>query len=324
MNAAQLGSTLSDSLKGTRLIVVANREPYIHLRRKRGARGIVELAARPEGDRRHRVDAAGERPRHRARPGDARDAAAPGSRTAAATPIAKPPTRAAACRCRPIARRTPCGACGSRRKKSRAITTAAPTARSGRSVTSPTRVPNSTMPTGSSTCRVNRRFADAVIEEVGRRSRRGVRAGLSLRAAAAIREGGAARRDRLPVLAHPVAESRSVSRLPVGRGHPARPARQRSARLPRPVSLQQLPRHRRSRARVARRLRALRGLARRPADLRAAVSDQHRSVALEGAGESRRARRRRSGTCARRSASTASASSSASIASTTPRAFPIA
>jgi trehalose 6-phosphate synthase len=41
MNAAQLGSTLSDSLKGTRLIVVANREPYIHIRRKRTARGLI-------------------------------------------------------------------------------------------------------------------------------------------------------------------------------------------------------------------------------------------------------------------------------------------
>src|SRR6187397_2448189 len=40
MNAAQLGSTLSDSLRGTRLIVVANREPYIHMRRTRSARGL--------------------------------------------------------------------------------------------------------------------------------------------------------------------------------------------------------------------------------------------------------------------------------------------
>ena len=50
MNAAQLGSTLSDSLRGTRLIVVANREPYIHMRRTRSARGRVELAARADGD----------------------------------------------------------------------------------------------------------------------------------------------------------------------------------------------------------------------------------------------------------------------------------
>ena len=59
--------------------------------------------------------------------------------------------------------------------------------------------------------RVNRRFADAVIEEVGDDSRRGVRAGLSLRAAAAIRERSAARCDGVPVLAHPVAEPRSRS-----------------------------------------------------------------------------------------------------------------
>src|SRR5205085_2426882 len=40
MTAAQLEATLSDSLRGTRLIVVANREPYIHVHRKRDARGI--------------------------------------------------------------------------------------------------------------------------------------------------------------------------------------------------------------------------------------------------------------------------------------------
>ncbi|HYB93824.1 MAG TPA: trehalose-6-phosphate synthase [Vicinamibacterales bacterium] len=40
MNASQLESTLHDSLRGTRLIVVANREPYIHIRRKRDARGF--------------------------------------------------------------------------------------------------------------------------------------------------------------------------------------------------------------------------------------------------------------------------------------------
>lgn len=40
MTAAQLESTLTDSLRGTRLILVANREPYIHMRRKRSARGL--------------------------------------------------------------------------------------------------------------------------------------------------------------------------------------------------------------------------------------------------------------------------------------------
>ena len=40
MNATQLEATLNDSLRGTRLIVVANREPYIHIRRRRSARGM--------------------------------------------------------------------------------------------------------------------------------------------------------------------------------------------------------------------------------------------------------------------------------------------
>jgi trehalose 6-phosphate synthase len=40
MTSAQLESTLSDALRGTRLIVVANREPYIHVHRKQTARGV--------------------------------------------------------------------------------------------------------------------------------------------------------------------------------------------------------------------------------------------------------------------------------------------
>ena len=40
MTAAQLESSLHDSLRGTRLIVVANREPYIHVRSRRTARGF--------------------------------------------------------------------------------------------------------------------------------------------------------------------------------------------------------------------------------------------------------------------------------------------
>jgi trehalose 6-phosphate synthase len=40
MNAAQLESTLHDSLRNTKLIVVANREPYIHIRQRRTARGF--------------------------------------------------------------------------------------------------------------------------------------------------------------------------------------------------------------------------------------------------------------------------------------------
>ncbi len=52
MTAAQLESTLTDSLRGTRLIVVANREPYIHVRRRRDARGIWNwLRGRKETER---------------------------------------------------------------------------------------------------------------------------------------------------------------------------------------------------------------------------------------------------------------------------------
>jgi trehalose 6-phosphate synthase len=40
MNAAQLVETLGAALRGTRLIVVANREPYIHVRRTQDARGV--------------------------------------------------------------------------------------------------------------------------------------------------------------------------------------------------------------------------------------------------------------------------------------------
>ena len=40
MTAAQLGASITESLRGTRLIVVANREPYIHLHRRRSARGM--------------------------------------------------------------------------------------------------------------------------------------------------------------------------------------------------------------------------------------------------------------------------------------------
>jgi trehalose 6-phosphate synthase len=40
MNSAQLESVLADSLRDTRLIVVANREPYIHIRKTTPAKGI--------------------------------------------------------------------------------------------------------------------------------------------------------------------------------------------------------------------------------------------------------------------------------------------
>ncbi len=40
MTAAELVSALGDRLKNTQLIIVANREPYIHIRQTREARGL--------------------------------------------------------------------------------------------------------------------------------------------------------------------------------------------------------------------------------------------------------------------------------------------
>ena len=65
--------------------------------------------------------------------------------------------------------------------------------------------------------------------------------GLPLRPAAAAHQGEAARRPRRALLAHPVAERRSVRHLPLADGDPRRDARRRSGRLPHAVPLQQLP-----------------------------------------------------------------------------------
>ena len=75
--------------------------------------------------------------------------------------------------------------------------------------------------------------------------------GLSPRAAAAHGPRGAAGRDHHHVLAHPVAESRGVCDLPVARGAARRIAGQQHSRVPHAVSLQQLRRHGRSPARSA-------------------------------------------------------------------------
>ena len=230
MNSAQLESTLSDSLRDTRLIVVANREPYIHVRRSATARGIWNwMRGRRETDGIEWMRPASGLvtaldPVMRACGGTW---VAHGSGDAdRETADAQRPRRGAAGR--PVVHAAPRLADAGRRaglllrlRQQRAVAAVphrlrAPGVRRGA--------------TGSSTCSVNRRFADAVLEEVGDDRGDRVRAGLPLRAAAAVPQGGAAGRDGLPVLAHPVAEPRSVPRLPVGRRDPARPARQRPAR----------------------------------------------------------------------------------------------
>ncbi len=75
-NADRLRALLSQQLRGDEVIVVSNREPYIH----------------EQGQRRHHRAPPGQRPGDRARAGDARLLRAPGSRMAAAAPIAMPST----------------------------------------------------------------------------------------------------------------------------------------------------------------------------------------------------------------------------------------
>ena len=173
--------------------------------------------------------------------------------------------------------------------------------------------------------RVNRRFADAVLEEIG--DTRAIVFVQDYHFALLPRIVKEARPDVtvVPVLAHPVAEPRGVPRLPVGRGDPARPARQRSAR--------------RSTCSTTATTSSTPSIAR---SSRASTTSTSRSGAAAGrpsCGRFRSASTRRCGTgpsqgrrsqtrkC-RRCASALGLErrahrSSASIASTTPRAFPI-
>jgi trehalose 6-phosphate synthase len=90
---------------------------------------------------------------------------------------------------------------------------------------------------------VNRKFAEAVVAEAKTKSHR-AGAGLPLRAAAAHDPRGTARGHDHHLLAHSVAQSGILLHLPLGRGDPGRAAGQQHPRLPHPVPLQQLRRHR--------------------------------------------------------------------------------
>ena len=112
MTAAELVSALGDRLKNTQLIIVANREPYIHVRQTREARGLwarLRAQAQHRGDH---LDAAGERPRHGARPGHA----GVGRHVGGARQRQRRPrgdaTQGPRARCRPTSPPTRCGACG--------------------------------------------------------------------------------------------------------------------------------------------------------------------------------------------------------------------
>ena len=239
MTSAELIATLGPRLSNTKLIVVANREPYIHVKRRHAKRaGVAVLVRRAAGD--HRA------PRGFGRPAvwsprstrSCAPAAARGSRTAAAARDRETVgCRTAASGSRPTIRRYTLrrvwltqgrrGGLLLRLRQQRAV---------------------AALPHRLRAARVRRRRLGAVSRvnaALRRRGARGnrrrpgdrLRAGLPLRAAAAV----ASRTrgpdvDRLPVLAHPVAEPRSVPHLPVERGDPRRPARQRPARLPHPAT----------------------------------------------------------------------------------------
>ena len=110
------------------------------------------------------VTSPGERPRHRARAGDARLLRHVGrARQRRRRPRAWS-TRTTASACRRDERVRPAPRLAVRPRRSRATTTASPTRGSGRSATSPTRGRCSANPTGSSTAR-EPAFADAVVDE---------------------------------------------------------------------------------------------------------------------------------------------------------------
>ena len=104
--------------------------------------------------------------------------------------------------------------------------------------------------------RVNRQFADAVLDEARGQPAVVFDPGLPLRAVAAPVAPSQPQPVDRAVLAHPLAQPRNFSGMPVGRADPRRAAGQRPARLPHPLPLPQLSRERRHHRRSARRLRA--------------------------------------------------------------------
>ena len=122
-----------------------------------------------------------------------------------------------------------------------------------------------------------------------RRSHR-PRPGLPLRAPAPDDSREAAPGDGPHVLAHPVAQLRAVRDLPVARRAARGAPRQQHPRLPHPVPLQQLPRRRGSLPRVPHRPGAERGRPPGAVDARPALPDLHRVA--QRVAEDRAARRR--------------------------------
>ena len=205
----------------------------------RQPRALHPRAERPTGVARA---APGERPRHRARAGDARLLRRLGRARQRHRPTARPSTRTTACGCRRARSRTCSGASGSARRRRTATTTASRTRGSGRSATSPTRARSSAAEDWEHYVRGEPQVRRRGLRRGRQRRPDRPRAGLSLRAGAADDPRAAAARDDHHLLAHPVAERRALRHLPVARGAHLGAARLEHRRLPHAAALQQLHR----------------------------------------------------------------------------------
>ena len=216
------------------------------------------------------MSAPGQRPRHRARAGDARLLGRVGR---ARQRLGRPRDRR---RARPRARAAGRGVVpapprlADARRRSRATTTASPTRACGRSATSRTRGRCSAPRTGSTTCASTSSSPTRCATRSTPTTRSSSCRTTTSRCAADDPRAAAARDDH-HLLAHPVAERRALRHLPVARGAPRRAARQQHPRLPHAAALQQLhrlgrrvPRERASTASTTRSCRAARSTLVRP------------------------------------------------------------
>ena len=219
---------LREDLKGDEILIVSNREPYIHVHR----------------DGRDRGAAPGQRPGHGDGARACAPARAPGSRTARAAPTARRvdaagPRHGAAREARlPHPPRLAQQGGGGRvllRLRQRGAVASVPHR------AHPAGVPRlrlGTLPRRQPALRRGRGAGIAHRES----DRSG--AGLSLRAAAAHDPRTPAAGDDHHLLAHPLAESGGVRHLPLARRAARGPAGLVHPRVPHPVPLQQLLRHR--------------------------------------------------------------------------------
>ena len=223
---ASLHDLIESKMTDYQMIVVANREPYVHRYVGDGARD--------------RVPAPGQRHGRGARPGDAGRGRRLGrARLGGRRPrdCRRPRPRAGASRGPELHPAARLADQGSRR---RAITTAWPTTGSGRCATSRSPGPSSSPSTGRSIARSTHCSATPSWRKPDDRPTFVFIQDYHFAPAAALSQGTQSQPDRRPVLAHPLAQPRDVSRLSLEGGAAGRPAGQRPARFPSALSLPEL------------------------------------------------------------------------------------